>query len=342
MGHISDVKSLYKKLQNRLDKYPIGAPESEVLYDILKMLYTGEEAEIASKMPLRPVTAKQVSIWTGKDTKLIADILDKMADKGLIVDFLNRKIGKKMYMLAPTVVGFFEFSMMRVRNDIDQKELAQLFHKYLYEDFTFAKQAFQKKTQFGRTLVHETALKEGDYSEILSFEKATEIIKSSKSNTVSLCYCRHKASHLNEVCDNPIEICMTLNDGADYIASHNLGRKASTNEMLDLLEIAREKGLVQIADNVKFEPSFICNCCGCCCGVLVAINKANIKNAVMTSNYIAKTDEALCKGCGKCVKRCPINAIELIEVKDFFFFLENKNKYINIKYELEEENCSCE
>ncbi len=126
-----------------------------------------------------------------------------LADKGLIVDFLNRKIGKKMYMLAPTVVGFFEFSMMRVRDDINQKELAKLFHKYLYEDFTFAKQAFQKKTQFGRTLVHETALNEGDYSEILSFEKATEIIKSSKSNTVSLCYCRHKASHLNEVCYNP-------------------------------------------------------------------------------------------------------------------------------------------
>ncbi len=32
------------------------------------------------------------------------------------------------YVLPPPMAGFFEFSMMRVREDIDQKALSELFH----------------------------------------------------------------------------------------------------------------------------------------------------------------------------------------------------------------------
>jgi len=32
---------------------------------------------------------------------------------------------------------------------------------------------------------------------------------------------------------------------------------------------------------------------------------------VVTSNYIAKSDNDLCTGCGECVEACPINAIKM-------------------------------
>ncbi|MBC8442157.1 MAG: hypothetical protein H8D87_21025 [Deltaproteobacteria bacterium] len=40
-------------------------------------------------------------------------------------------------VLPPPMAGFFEFSMMRVRHDIDQKVLGELFYQYLNveEDF---------------------------------------------------------------------------------------------------------------------------------------------------------------------------------------------------------------
>lgn len=314
MGHHSDIKLPYQKLQERLDKYPIGAPKSKELYEILKILYTTEEVEIASLMPMKPATLKEISQRCKKDKKTLTEMLDKMADRGLVVDFENKKLSEKVYFLAPTIVGFFEFSLMRAREDIDQKYLAGLYHKlFEYGNHAFVKEVFQGQTQVGRTLVQESALLDTDYSEILSYEKATEIIKSAKLHGISLCYCRHKAQHLNTACNNPLEICMTIGSGAEYLIDHKLTEKVHQREMLGLLDEARERGLVQICDNVKNEPSFICNCCGCCCGMLTAINKAKIKNAVMTSNFIAEIDSSLCRGCSKCADICPISAIEVKE-----------------------------
>ena len=55
MGHVRNGQGVYGRLQKRLDRFPIGAPPAPALYEILKRLYTEEEAEIACPMPL-PVT----------------------------------------------------------------------------------------------------------------------------------------------------------------------------------------------------------------------------------------------------------------------------------------------
>jgi len=68
---------------------------------------------------------------------------------------------------------------------------------------------------------------------------------------------------------------------------------------------------VHIADNVKNNVSYLCHCCGCCCGQLRAISSHGIRHAVHTSNFLACTDGDKCKGCARCVKACPVMAIEL-------------------------------
>jgi len=67
--------------------------------------------------------------------------------------------------------------------------------------------------------------------------------------------------------------------------------------------------MVHIADNVKNNVSYICHCCGCCCGQLRAINSSGIRHAVHTSNFLAAVDTSMCKGCARCVKACPVMAI---------------------------------
>ena len=69
--------------------------------------------------------------------------------------------------------------------------------------------------------------------------------------------------------------------------------------------------MVHVADNVQNNVSYICHCCGCCCGQLRAISRHGIQHAVHTSNFLAYTDGEKCKGCARCVKACPVMAIEL-------------------------------
>src|SRR3990172_7008680 len=113
MGHLRNGQGVYGRLQKRLDRNPIGAPPADALYEILKRLYTVEEAEIGCRMPMGFTGLEEIARRTGKSPKPLRAVLENMAGKGLVMDF-ERK-GKTVYMLSPTLLGFFEFAFMRVR-----------------------------------------------------------------------------------------------------------------------------------------------------------------------------------------------------------------------------------
>jgi ferredoxin len=54
---------------------------------------------------------------------------------------------------------------------------------------------------------------------------------------------------------------------------------------------------------------YVCNCCGCCCGILRGITDWGIENSVAHANYYAVIDPDLCLACGTCVERCQVGAI---------------------------------
>jgi len=63
MAH-NTIKSDYYKLAGRLNRYPQGASPSELLFKILKMLFSEKEAELVSLMPIKPFTAQKASrVW---------------------------------------------------------------------------------------------------------------------------------------------------------------------------------------------------------------------------------------------------------------------------------------
>ena len=49
-----------------------------------------------------------------------------------------------IYTLPPPMAGFFEFSLMRVRGDIDQKLLSELYFQYLNVEEEFVRDLFAK------------------------------------------------------------------------------------------------------------------------------------------------------------------------------------------------------
>jgi len=206
-------------------------------------------------------------------------------------------------------VGFFEFSMMRLRDDFDQAKLAGLFHQYILEEPEFLGQ-FQKGTQTTpfRTLVHEET-----YSEILDWERASYLVQNTQRWSVGLCHCRHIAHHQGHDCERfPLETCLSMGKSADYVIQHHFGRSISQAEALDLLGRSRDAGLIHIADNVKNEPAFICNCCGCCCEILLGFKKFKVFGNTFSSNYLPEVNSEACIGCNICKKSCPIDAIAMV------------------------------
>jgi len=314
MAH-NTIKSSYSKLTERLNRFPQGAPPSEILFNILKMLFSEKEAELVSLMPIKPFTAKKASrIWK-MDLVNTQKALDKLAGRAILVDVEQN--GETIYTLPPPMAGFFEFSMMRVRDDIDQKLLSELFYEYMNVEEDFIRELFTRgETQLGRTFVQEPALSNENALYVLDYERATEVIKTATHRGVGICYCRHKMEHLGRACDAPQDICMTFNNIADSLTRHGHAREIDVAECLDLLQVAYEHNLVQFGENVRNKVSFICNCCGCCCEAMIASRRFAILNPVHTSNFLPHINETTCNGCGQCVSVCPVEAMILVSAND--------------------------
>jgi Pyruvate/2-oxoacid:ferredoxin oxidoreductase delta subunit len=314
MAH-NAARSAYRRLTDRLNRFPQGAPPSELLTRILSVLFDSREAELVALLPVKPFTAaKAAAIWKMGE-KEAGNMLDRLADKALLVDFqLN---GQMTYVLPPPMAGFFEFSMMRIREDIDQKLLAELFYQYLNQEEDFIRALFTEgQTQLGRAFVNEQVLSDDDALHVLDYERASHVIRTASHRGVSVCYCRHKMMHVDRACAAPMDICMTFNTTAESLIRHGHARAVAVSEGLELLDKAREHNLVQFGENVRQGVNFICNCCGCCCEAMIAARRFAVMHPVHTTAFLPVVDAATCTGCGKCVVLCPVEAMTLVSAND--------------------------
>jgi len=313
LGHIINAKEeIYHALAERLSKTPEGAPINEHLMAILHRLYTESEALVGSKIPSIPMPLKKISSLTGIEELELRVILDGMSDKGLVLDIPRKDTF--YYMLAPMLVGFFEYTFMRTRDNVNLKELAELFETYFHSPGVM-KEIAGLDTKVMRTLIYENVIPLAVETEVLDYEKATEIIRQSGGGAITTCACRHEASHLGTACDAPTEVCMSLGGAAEWIIRKGLGKPASVDDLLNVLQKTQELGLVHLCDNVMNKPTYICNCCGCCCKVLRGINEQQVF-ATHPSNFIPFVESDSCIGCGICAEKCQIHAITMSDQGD--------------------------
>jgi len=307
MGHHLASKSSIVPLIDRLNKYPIGLVDSDKLREILSLLFDEREAFVASRFPLEEATLPELVRLTRIPVGELVPLLESMADKGLVMDMPYS--GEVYYLLLPGLIGFFEFTFMKNRTDLPLERLALLMREYLEE--SQAGEFFGSKTPLTRSLLYEEHIPVT--SEVTSYDRARDIIREAGFGAVGMCYCRHKKEHLGETCAKgaPTDgICISLGSAARFMARRGFAEEKSVDELLAVLDSARELNLTHITDNIRYKPSFICNCCSCCCELLAGV-QMGYHNGVAKTGFCAIIDQERCTGCGVCFSACNVKAISL-------------------------------
>jgi NAD-dependent dihydropyrimidine dehydrogenase PreA subunit len=311
VGHHIGSKSSIVPLIDRLNMYPVGLVDNEQLREILALLFDEQEARVAARFPLEEATLSELARRTKMPEAELLPVLEGMAEKGLVMDLPYA--GTTYYLLLPGLIGFFEFTFMKNRTDLPLDRVARLMHEYLHQDPKegMAREFFDRNTPLTRSLVFEEHVPVT--SEIATYESAREIIRQAGYGAVSMCYCRHKKEHLQQNCDKgaPLEgMCISLGTAAKFLVRRGFAEQKSTDELISVLEQARALRLTHVTDNIRSKPSFICNCCSCCCELLAGV-RAGYPDGVGKTPFLAEVDSNTCTGCGICLPACNVQAVAL-------------------------------
>jgi len=204
------------------------------------------------------------------------------------------------YLAAPFVVGIWEFHV----NDLDPGLIKDVdeYAPHLFNQSTQLKNPQLRTIPVSRALPAEQA--------IMPYEEARGIVAVQDKIVVAPCICRKEHKMMGAGCDKPVETCLIFGPGARYYEENGLGRPIGQPEALEILEQAEKAGLVLQPSNTR-KVNNICTCCGCCCQILINLKKLPEPANHAASNYFATIDPELCAGCGTCMDRCQMDAIEM-------------------------------
>lgn len=301
--------TIYRRLQQHLDKLPIGFPSTltGVEKRILKYLFTPEDAELALLLAEPFETVDEIisrnaqNAAVKKDTAELEKKFIEMAKKGLI---LQRDDGdRKQFAILSLVVGMFELN------------LKNLTHNFVKEVESYLKQAFALEMmnsqipQF-RTIPIEQSITAENM--VLAYDEIGELIKKAKGPfSVANCICKtsHDMDKTNCKKTELRETCLNFGLMGEMYIRNGVGREITREEALRIVKDAEKAGLVIQSMNAK-ETQVVCACCGCCCGLLAIIKVLPRPADFAASNYQISFDESLCSMCGTCQTRCQMDAIK--------------------------------
>jgi formate hydrogenlyase subunit 6/NADH:ubiquinone oxidoreductase subunit I len=284
-------------------------PESVALGPLIQETYTAEEAELLTGMPLTLFEIDDFAANKGKDPSKLRAKLDEMASRGLV--YRSHAKGKAKYRLNPPRFVFLRSFFWPGRDDEHTKSVAPHVTRYYLDGL--GDHWKDVKSKGLRAIPIEKTI--DDPRCVLPYEAVLQVLQDQNRFAVATCACRHRKNSDPNLpnCNHETENCLHFGKFADYIIENGLGREIDLEECREILGRAADAGLVHAASNWQENVDTICNCCQCCCVYLEAFHVLKHDHAMNHSNFLVQINPDTCLGCGLCVKRCPMDALRLVE-----------------------------
>lgn len=298
--------SVYRRLQQDLDRMPVGFPatESGVEIRILEQLFTPEDARITlglSMLP-EPVTAIQKRLDAAVDHESLALKLEDMAHRGLIRK--DDSHAEPRYGKLPFVIGIYEGQVDRLSRQL-ALDLLEYFEHGLGEAVRPKKTTQLRTVPINQSIPVDRGV--GQYDDIREYVRTAP-----GPFGVMNCICRQAKDLAGDPCHQTKvrENCLTIGPAAQAMVGHGQARYITRERVLELLDEADLEGLVLQPQNTR-RPMFVCLCCGCCCVALGAGKRHERPVDFFNANFYVRVDVAKCQGCSECLLRCQMDAVTI-------------------------------
>ena len=293
------MNNVYADLADALNSLANGFPRTETGSDIrlLEFMYSEKEAELAGKLSGEWELVNDIAIRLNKLPKEVKAGLFAMVREGKV--WMNKDAGKIKFRLAPFIVGSYEAHVGKMN-----EEMSLIIEEYLNDGGV---EGIMKP----QPAIHRTVpVMEADEMEwILPYDNVLKIIEKAEVFHVNECICRKQKEVLGEGCDAPTHNCLSFTTVKREMKPGDITKE----EAIRLLQEAEDAALIHSVSNVVDGLHYICNCCGCCCGILRGITEWGIENTMARANYEATVKADDCIGCEICLDRCQVSAITMID-----------------------------
>ena len=290
------VNSWYERLGNALNKLPNSFPrtKSNIEITLLKKIFLPDEAFLAGQLTGKYEPVKVIAKRAGLTEEETANRLKAMMAR----DFVRGDAVKGVFRLSPFIVGIYESQLDRMDH-----ELAHLFEEYLDQGGI---EIMRPQPAIHRVIPAQSAVKT---EWILPYDKLKELLISCNTFRVRDCICRKQQDlEGTRKCTFPLHVELIFYTGKET-TDPPVAPFVTKEDALLVLDATELMGLVHTVSNVAEGIYYVCNCCGCCCGILRGITEFGIEKSVAAANYYSVIDPAKCQGCGTCIERCHMHAI---------------------------------
>jgi len=309
-----NVEPIYEKLASKLE---FG--DTYYVPRIMKVLTSQEEAGILCELPASFVEIAEKLNIAREDVEAI---LLRCVKKGVCVIKPDGEI-----KLSPDMETIQDIGVINPANkDVYTEDFYELFYRMRTDKTLLSKRAniasvirteLNNGNPVTRVVPRWKAIK--NTPGVMPCEDIREILKAHDGKlSTTQCGCRKtmrsKDCAVNDGTHPDEGVCVSFGMVAEYMVEElGVGTFRSWQQVMENIDRLDQSSTYYLVDNHR-DPHFICNCCGCCCGIYHLMEKTtdvDFKKDLSPSRFSCDLETEKCKGCKICATKCPFSAISM-------------------------------